>query len=429
MHYVIIGGSAAGISAAESIRGIDKKSAITLIGDEVTPLYSRCLLSYLLAGTINEGNVHFKKRNFFQANDVEALLGVRAETIDTKASSVKASGKQKIAYDKLLIATGSRSKMLEIPGVEKDGVFALRTIKDARGIEATLKRTRTAVVLGGGLIGLRAAYALNSRGVIVKVVVKSSQILSQIVDAQAAAMVQGRVEQKGITIMKGLQAREIRGKEKVQGVSLDDGKTVECELVIIGKGVEPNINLARDAGVETGYGIRANDFLETSAKGIYAAGDVAETKDITSGEVALNAIWPCAVEQGTIAGRNMAGEPLSYDGSMAMNSIEFFGLPVISMGITRPKSPDYEQLSALSEKRGYYRKVVLKDGIIKGFISAGSIEHSGVYNVLIKNRVNVSSIKEVLLDEHFNYAKAMPLIRENKDKFHKDEFKDSIITY
>lgn len=429
MRYVIIGGSAAGISCIEGIRQIDKKSKITLIGDEKFPLYSRCLLSYLLAGTINEGNLYFKKKDFFEKNKVDAILGVRAQKIDLKAKKVITSDKKKIEFDKLLIAAGSRSKMLDIPGIEKNGVFGLRDIQDERGIEALLKKTRTAAILGGGLIGLRAAYALNNRGVIVKVVVKSAQVLSQVLDSNAAGLIQNRIEQKGIAVMKGLEAEEILGKNSVEAVLLDDGAKLDCELVVIGKGVEPNIELAKGAGINTHWGIIADDFLQTSAKDIFAAGDCAETKDITSGETALNAIWPCAVEQGNIAGKNMAGEKIKYDGSMAMNSIEFFGLPVISMGITRPKTEDYEQLTMSDEKKGIYKKVVLKDGIIRGFISVGKIENSGVYSALIKNRINVEKIKEVLLDERFDYAKAMPLIKENKEKFTQEEFRDSIITY
>ena len=429
MHYVIIGGSAAGISCVEGIRETDKKSKITVIGDEKVPLYSRCLLSYLLAGTINEGNLYFKKKDFFETNKVEALLGVRAAQIDLKNKCVKTSDKKKIEFDRLLIATGARSKMLEIPGIDKKGVFALRTVKDANGIEAVLKKTRTAAVLGGGLIGLRAAYALNKRGIIVKVVVKSPQILSQILDKTAADLMQARVEQKGIAIMKGLEASQILGGDAVKGILLDNGNKLDCELVIVGKGVEPNIELAKEAKIVSRWGIVSDEYLQTSSKDIFAAGDVAETNDIASGESALNAIWPSAVEQGRIAGRNMAGEKQKYDGSMAMNSIEFFDLPVISMGITRPKTQDYEELSVINQKKAVYKKVVLKDGIIRGFISLGNVENSGVYNNLIKHKINVAGIKDILLDERFDYAKAMPLIKENKEKFDKEEFKDSIITY
>ena len=429
MNYVIIGGSAAGISCIEGIRQTDKKSKITLISDEKFPLYSRCLLSYLLAGVINESNLNFKPTDFFEKNNVEAMLGVRANSINPTAKIVTTNNKKKIEFDKLLIATGARSKMLDIPGVDKKGVFALRTVKDSRDINAMLKGARTAVVLGGGLIGLRAAYALNNRGIIVKVIVKSKQIFSQVLDVVAANLIQGRVEQKGITVMKGLAAKEILGKDSVEGVILDDGTKLECDLVVIGKGVEPNLELTKTSGVKVKWGIVVDDYLQTSVQDIFAAGDVAETNDITSGEAILNAIWPAAIEQGKIAGKNMAGKKVKYNGSVAMNSVEFFGLPVISMGTTKPKTEGYEQLSVINEKDITYKKVILKDDIIRGFISVGKVENSGVYNALLKNKVAITEIKDVLLHERFNYAKAMPLVKKNKEKFNKEEFKDSIITY
>jgi len=429
MSYVIIGGSAAGISAVEGIREVDIKKPITLISDERVPLYSRCLLSYLLAGLINEGNLSFKKADFFKQNNVEAMLGEKAAAINAKEKTVTTHSGKKINYDKLLIATGARSRMLDIPGIDKQGVFALRTIKDAKAIESLIPKVRTAVVLGGGLIGLRAAYALNARGIIVKIIVKSKQIFSQVLDEAAAHLIQNNVEKKGIEIMKGLAATKIIGKNTVEAIELDNDTKVDCELVVIGKGVDANCELAKESKINVRWGIVSDKYLQTSQKDIYAAGDVAETKDITSGETILNAIWPAAIEQGKIAGLNMADRKTEYDGSVAMNSVEFFGLPVISMGITKPESSIYEQLIKISNDKTVYKKVVLKDHFVKGFISVGKIENSGVYNMLLKKQIEVSKIKNLLLDDNFNYAKAMPLIKENKEKFSEEEFRDSIITY
>lgn len=429
MRYAIIGGSAAGVACVESIRELDKKSTITLISEEDLPLYSRCLLSYLLAGAITEDGIYFKDRDFFKANEVEAFFSARAKHIDAKNRTVTLDNEKKIEFDKLLIATGSRSKVLKIPGIEKKGVFALRSIKDERAIEEALKKTHTAAVLGGGLIGLKAAHALKCRGAAVKVVVKSGQVLSQMLDQKAASLVQDRIEREGITVMKGLDAKEISGSQTLEGVLLDDGTTLACELVVVGKGVEPNVELAKAGGIDVGRGIVVNDFLETSARDIFAAGDVAQTRDVASGEMVINALWPCAVEQGHLAGKNMAGGKTAYEGSLGMNSIEFFGLSVISMGVIRPSSAGYEELTASDEKAPAYKKVVLKDNVIRGFISVGKIENSGVYNVLIKHQVNVENIKGALLDKDFNYAKAMPAIKDCKGKFDKEEFRDSLITY
>lgn len=430
MHYVIIGGSAAGISCVEAIRSCDTKSPISLISDETLPLYSRCLLSYYLAGTLPEGNLHFKDADFFRKHAAHPLLGIRAEAVEVKAGKVRLGDNRTVAFDRLLVATGARSKMLEIPGIGKEGVFALRTVQDAKAIEGRLAKTRTAVILGGGLIGLKAAYALKSRGGIdVTVVIASDQVLSQMLDTRAASLIQGRIEEKGIRVLKGRGAKEVLGGDSVEGVLLDDGSTLACGLVLVGKGVEPNTEIAKLAGIGVRKGITANEFLETDREGIFAAGDAAETHDITTGKPALNALWPCAVEQGKIAGRNMAGKRTRYGGSLGMNSVEFFGLPVISMGVTRPREGRHEELVAYDAAKGTYKKVILEDGVIRGFISVGRVENSGVYNALIRNEIDVSEIREALLDKDFSYAKAMPLVKKHSDRFANDEFRDSIITF
>ncbi len=428
MQYVIIGASAAGISCAESIRSSDKRSKIVVITEEEFPLYSRCLLSYYLAGSIKDDGLYFKDKDFFSKNEVETLLGVRADKIDPKGKAVMLSNNKKVAFDKLLIATGSRSKMLGIPGIQKKGVFALRTVKDANGIMEMLGKSPNVVVLGGGLIGLRAAYALRSRGIDVKVVVKSGQVLSQILDEVSAGMIQEKIESSGIGIMKGLDAKEISGDGNVTGVLLENGNKLDCGLVVVGKGVEPNMDLAKSAGIDTAQGIIVNDHLETSCRDIYAAGDVAQTRDVASKESTINAIWPCAVEQGKIAGRNMAGDTVRYGGSLGMNSVEFFGMPVISMGITKPPKGAYEELVARDDK-GTYKKVVLKDNIVRGYICVGQIDQSGVYNFLIRNEVDVGRIRSGLLHKGFSFASIAELIKDNKEKFSQEEFQDIVWTY
>ncbi|HAZ11059.1 MAG TPA: NAD(P)/FAD-dependent oxidoreductase, partial [Candidatus Omnitrophica bacterium] len=344
MQYVIIGSSAAGISAIEAIRTKDKTSKIIVISDEKNPLYSRCLISYLLAGTIDEKKIWYRPGSFFKDNKVEALLGIRAEKINAVKKEITLSNKEKLKFDKLLIATGASPKLEDIPGIDKKGVFPLRTIEHTIEIQSMLDKVKSVAVLGGGLIGLRAAYALKNRGKDVSVFVKSGSILSQIIDKDAAGLMQKRIEEKGIKIFTGVAAKEIIGAKSVNGVTFEDGSKHDCELVIIGKGVSPNIEIAKDSGIKTNWGILANEYLRTGVEDIFTAGDVSETNDIALEEGSINAIWPAACEQGRIAGLNMTGESETYEGSLAMNSIEFFGLPVISVGITRPKSDKYKEI-------------------------------------------------------------------------------------
>ena len=428
MRYCIIGGSAAGIGGCEGIRRHDKKGDITLISDEKFPLYSRCLLSYLLAGSIGEDKLKFKEEDFFEKNKIDTVLGARAEKIDAKKRELILSNKKKIAFDKLLIATGSRPKKTGVKGEDKKGVFALRTIEDARGILKRLDEgVRRIAILGGGLIGMRDAYALGHKGFEVKVIVKSPQILSQMMEKEGADIIEEHIKKSKIEVMKGVAATEIFGGESVEGVTLDNGNKLDCELVVIGKGVLPNAEIAKEAGINTDWGISVDDYLATSQEGIWAAGDVCQAKDIIIGQPTVNALWPCAIEQGEVAGSNMAGKKTVYEGSLSMNSLDLFGLATISIGITKPKGEGYEILS--SGTKDTYRRIVLKDNIPCGVTLVGGVESAGTYGILIRNKVNVKDCKNLLLKEDFNYAKILPLIKENKEKFCKGEFQDIILTY
>lgn len=427
MRYVIIGGSAAGVASAETIRKNDKKADITVVSDEAFPLYSRCLLTYLIAGAIDEEKLYFKDKNFYRENSIKTYLGEKAVSIETKKKNASLENGTKIPYDRLLLATGASPQSVGVPGVVKKGVFTVRKIDDARAIIKMLDTVKSAAVLGGGLIGLRDAYALRKKGKEVAVIVKSPQILSQMVDEDASRLIASRLEKNGIKLMTGIEAKEILGKNSVEGVLLDNGRKLECQLVIIGKGVKPNVELASDAGLEVGTGIVVDEFLQTSDNNIFAAGDAAETNDIAIGGSRINALWPMAVEQGRLAGLNMLGKKVKYDGSLSMNSVDFFGLASISMGVTKPREKGYE---AISKKReNLYKKFVLKDNRIVGMVLAGDIRLSGVVSTLIKNRVDVSSIKDILLEDNFDYAKVMPLVKKFGDKFKQEEFGDTVLSF
>lgn len=428
MQYVIIGSSAAGINAVEAIRTKDKSSKITVISEEKNPLYSRCLISYLLAGTIDEKKIWYRKDSFFKNNKVDSILGVKALKVDVKKKEVLLDNKLKVKFDKLLIATGASPKLENIPGVDKRNVFPLRTIEDALQIQAELSKVKNTAILGGGLIGLRAAYALKNRGKDVSVFVRSGSILSQILDRDASGLMQKRIEEKGIKIFTGASVKEIIGDKSVKGIALDDGSKYDSDLVIIGKGVSPNIEMLADSGIKIKSGILVNDSLKTNMEDIFAAGDVSETNDIALGESSINAIWPVACEEGRIAGLNMAGGKEIYEGTLAMNSIEFFGLPVISIGITRPKSGVYEELVKKDAERNIYKKVVLKNGVIKGAIFVNSIENIGVIGTLIRNKADISSLKDMILEDYFDYGKIIPLVRKSKKGFKEPEFKETIMT-
>jgi NAD(P)H-nitrite reductase large subunit len=327
--------------------------------------------------------------------------------------------KEQIGYDYLLVATGASAKFPELKGIKKEGVFGFRTLKDAKDIAGLLPVVKSVCVLGGGLIGLKAAYALKKRNIDVKVIIKSKQVLSQVLDFPAAQLVQKKLEENGIEVILGQDASEIISDEgEIKAVKLDSGKVLAASLVIVGKGVSPNIDPVKDTEIKINEGIISNNNLQTNIPNIYAAGDVAETFDMTLGGFCVNALWPLAVEQGRIAGTNMAGGKINYAGSLGMNSLEFFGLPTVSLGLFRPKDPkEYEEIKMMEEKQQIYKKLVLKNNVLVGAVLVGDINKSGLFLRLINERIDVSSFKDKLLQENFGYPDIMDFTKDKEQVY------------
>ena len=414
-QFIIIGNSAAGIACIEAIRQKDKESKILVISNEDYPAYSRCLISYYLAGEIKEEKLIYRMQDFYQKNNLELLLNKKVERVDPKKNRVILEDKTSLNYDSLLIATGASPKFPQLPGIKKRNVFGFRTVKDAKEIDGQIPVAHTACVLGGGLIGLKCAYALKKRKLDVKVIVKSKQILSQMLDAAAANIVQKRLEENGLEVLLGVDAAEIIGNGDIKAIKLDSGKAIGCSVVVVGKGVKPNIDLIQDTSIEVNEGIRVNDYLQTNIPNIYAAGDVCESFDLTLNAQAVNALWPVAIEQGKFAGFNMVGENLKYDGSMGMNSIEFFGLPVVSLGIYKIKEENgFKEIIDSDPKSNCYKKLILKDNRLLGTILVGEIKNSGLFLRLIREKIDLTSIKDILLKTTFSYADIMDLVKEKE---------------
>jgi NAD(P)H-nitrite reductase large subunit len=422
MRYLIIGGSAAGISAVEAIRSVDRTSPIELFSSEGTPFYSRVLLSYYIAGAITREELHFRPLEFFAENRVTAHLGQRVERLLPESKSIRTEDGKEHPFDKLLIATGSSPKALDIPGKDKKGVIVIRYIEHAQEIVNRLEEMKTACVLGGGLIGLRTGYALSVRGVRVKIIVKSSHVLSQMLDRESAEMIQETMREHGIDIRTGRDAVEIVGKESVEGIILDDGEKIPCQLVVIGKGVQPNVDFISSTQIKVNEGIVADETMRTNLPDIYVAGDVAETYDLSTGRMGVNAIWPCAFEQGRVAGLNMAGQETKYGGSFRMNSLDFYGLPLISMGITRIDGNEFQQVQR--KTKNTYRKLVLKDGCIVGAILVGQVQKAGILTTLLKRRINVSDDLPLLMSHKLNFADLLPLMEKNRERFTEIEYRE-----
>ena len=410
-QIVIIGNSAAGVAALEAIRKKDKQSKITVISDEDYPSYCRCVISDYLAGKVQQEQLIYRSAEFFSENNAELILNKEIIRVNPKKNCIIAEDKTQFNYDYLLLANGASPKFPDIKGSNKRGVFGFRTIKDTKEILGLAQIADTACILGGGLIGLKAAYGLKKRGLDVKVIIKSKQVLSQVIDEQAASLFRKRLEENGIQILTGLGVEEILGNGDAKALKLDSGKVIGCQIIIVAKGVGPNIDLVKDTDIQINEGILVDEYMKTNIENIFAAGDVVETLDIATGQKTINALWPNAVDQGKIAGNNIAGEQNAYEGSIGMNSVEFFDLPLVSMGVFKQKD-NHEVLVKSRPDENIYKKLVLEDNRLVGGIFVGNINQSGVFLKLIREKINISSIKDRLLNDNFGYPDIMDLTRE-----------------
>lgn len=404
MNYVIIGNSAAAIGAVEGIRQVDREGRITVISDEKYHTYSRPLISYWLAGKVSEENMVYRNKNFYEVNSVTPVLGVKAAKIDFAAQKVALEDGTDISYDKLLIATGGKPIVPPMEGLDKKGIFSFIKFDDVKEIKEELTAgKKKAVVIGAGLIGLKAAEALNKSGVEVTVVELANRILPAILDEEAGAMVQEYLEKNGVKFALDNTVSRILGDNQVNGVVLQDGTELACDMLVVAIGVSPNTDLAKDSEVQINRGIVVNEKMESSVAGIYAAGDVSEGFDIIYGTNRVLPLLPNAYMQGEVAGRNMAGADTVFAGGLAMNAIGFGDLPMLTAGIIKPDSDQYEVVAKADPAKKVYRKVILKDGCIVGYICLNEVDRAGIMTGLIKDKVNVSAYKDKLLCPDFGY--------------------------
>jgi NAD(P)H-nitrite reductase large subunit len=401
--YLIVGNSAGGIGAAEAIRQVDKEGALTIISEEPYPAYSRPLISKYLARERTLEKISFRPPDFYDQNNVLFLAGKRVTHVEPSHQSVQLDGGECINWEKLLLAVGGKPIFPKMKGSDKRGVFVFTNLDDAKAVDRFLDNARKAVVIGGGLIGTSVTEALAKRRVDVTIVEVKERILNTILDQQASLMAEEVLKQAGVEIITGHTVVEISGRETVEGITLDNGDTVLCDLVLVAIGVSPRLELALDAKLELSRGIVVNRYMTTSHPNIYACGDVAEAYDFVYGENRLNPIWPNAYIGGRIAGFNMAGVATEYPGGTAMNSLNYFGFDVTAAGT--PTIPNSDGCEVMSRQEGKtYQKVILKDNLIIGMIFVGNIEKSGVIFSLMKDKVNVESFKQWLLTDDFGPA-------------------------
>jgi NAD(P)H-nitrite reductase large subunit len=407
MRYLIIGNSVAAVHAVEAIRGVDKESTVTICSDEEVLNYSRPLLSYYLGGRITEDRLAFRDEAFYQRHKVDLILGKRATGLDTGKKRVTLADEHVLPYDRLLISVGGVPIVPPIEGLRDDtmGVFTFIQLQEAKRLIDYIEQNsiQEAVVLGAGLIGLKAIEGLLERGVRVTVIELMDRILANTFDVEASSIVEERLTAHGCTVIKGDTIQKIKTKgKKVRQLILKSGKEIPTTLLIVAVGVRPNLELVKGTTIKTDRGILVDGFMKTSEEDIYAAGDCAQGLDFLSKENAVIAIWPVAARQGKVAGLNMSGIETPYPGLFAMNSVQIMDIPTISFGMTTPPEGEgYEILQNLDRRKSSYKKIVLRNDRVVGAILLNAVERAGVYGMLIREGIDVKEFKDQLLSDEF----------------------------
>lgn len=397
-RYVIIGNGVAGTTASENIRGLDKDGKIDIFTDEATLFYTRIRLPEYLCGEVEEEKLILHKPQWYKEKGINVHLEVSVQNVDPKKREIQTTRGTTFRYDRLLLATGSHSFVPPIKGVEKPGVFTLRSIKDAQHIRDYSVKAKRAVLIGGGVLGLEAGNGLRRLGMEVSVVEFFPRLLPRQMDVPGAELLKKQMEAMGFSFHLGARSQGILGNEKAEGLLLEGGQIIPCDMVLISAGVRPNLDLAKKLGLEVEKGVLVNDRLETQIPDISSAGDLVQHRGVLYG------IWPASEKQGEIAGINMAGGSALYEGTVMTNRLKVVGIDLVSAGEIDVDGK-LEDLVKKDEKRFIYRKLVLKDDIIFGCIFLGDI--SGNLEILhaMERKKNVRAFKDELLVEGFDFKK------------------------
>ena len=408
MKYLIVGNGIAGVNAAEAIREVDQKGEIVMIGDETFPPYSRPMISQVLDGSQPHEKLPIRPQSFYSDLGITPILGARAESMNVDGKRIRIRGGNEISFDRLLIATGADPRPLKAEGIHLAGIHFMRTQAHVKAQIESAAEARKALVLGGGLVGFKAAYGLLKRGLAVTMLITSEYPLSMQVDDIAGKMILESLLLRGLSVHVGESVAGFEGNGRVKAAVTKSGASFPCELVVVGKGVYPAHGFIPKDQIKTDLGIIVDEHLETSVKGVYAAGDVAESTDIARNKRWVNAIWPEAAIQGRIAGFNMAGRSMTYPGSLGRNVIRVYDLDVMTIGHANPKPDEgYEIIRSGGPNKGAYRSLVFEEDRLIGAVLINRIEQGGVLRALIETKRPIDVRHEALLNRHFNIGRML----------------------
>ncbi len=405
MHHVIIGTGPAGVNAAEVLRKHDANSKITLIGGEGEPPYSRMAIPYVLSGNISEAGTRLRQEpGYYDTARIEVIAGPVAR-LDTLHKLVELAGGNAVNYDRLLIAAGASPIKPHVPGLDLPGVHHCWTLADMRAIEEQAGEGDNVVLMGAGFIGSIILESLKSRGVNLTVVEVEDRMVPRMLDETAGALLKSWCEGKGVNIRTATRIEKVEEANTGLDIHLSDGETLGAKLLVVAAGVKPNTDFLEGSGIEVDYGILVDERQQTNIEGVFAAGDIARSRDFSTGSAVMMAIQPVAVDHARVAATNMAGGNARYQGALAMNVLDTMGLISTSFGLCH--GPASEKSAVALDEPGYkYMRLEFDGDVLVGAQSLGLPEHIGVLRGLIQSGAPLGTWKERLAENPLRLAEA-----------------------
>ncbi|WP_232697983.1 NAD(P)/FAD-dependent oxidoreductase [Brevibacillus daliensis] len=400
-QYVIIGGGVSAVHAAKAIRDQDQAATILLFTEEYSLPYNRIKLSKDLYSDLGSEKVLIKKQKFYHDNQINVRTNIKIEKIDTDHQTIVTASKEQVTYDKLLICTGATNRKLPVEGVNLSGVYSIRNMQEANDCKAYLQDKKHVVVIGGGVQGLETACSFYKADKMVSMIELDSHLMSRQLDEKTSLLMKKKVEDAGIHLYLNIGINSILGNEQVEAVQLQDGRIIPCDAVVYSIGIIPNTEIVEGTKINTNRGIIVNDYLETSEKHVFAAGDVSEWNGKVEG------LWGRAMDQGKIAGINMAGTPTPYEPTIPVTIFNAFDLSLFSIGMVNENQ--YDKSIACESSNECYTRVFIKNNKMVGVISLEGVAASTPYLSAIKQGVSLEGI-------NLEQCSISDLMKEVKDR-------------
>jgi NAD(P)H-nitrite reductase large subunit len=399
MKHVIVGAGPSGVIAAETLRKVDPTSSIMIVGDEPEAPYSRMALPYYIINKVDEAGTYLRKNSSHYSNKEIDLIQDRVNQIDSKAKTLKLNNNDPISYDKLLLATGSHPIRPPIEGMDLPGIHSCWTLEDGRNIIEKAKPGANVVLMGAGFIGCIILEALSLRKVNLTVIEMGDRMVPRMMDQTAGNLIKDWCLKKNVAVHTSTRVDSIeKGSGEALKVNLDSGEIIDADLVISATGVAANIQFLDGSGLETDFGVLVNDRLQSNISDIYAAGDVCQGKDFSTGEYSVQAIQPTAADHGRIAAMNMSGRDTAHQGCINMNVLDTMGLISSSYGLWMGVDGG-ESVQLCDNDRYRYLSLQFEDDILVGAQSLGLTQNVGVLRGLIQTKLNLGKWKDHLMKD------------------------------